>query len=49
MTHARRNRLARMLAAALSGARAALAAGDRDGYAVLSADARRYRAALLEG
>lgn len=43
---ARLDRLAREYAATLARARAALAAGDRDGYQVLRADARRLRLAL---
>lgn len=45
----RAERIAREYAAALARARAALAAGDRDGYAVMREDARRLRRALAEG
>jgi hypothetical protein len=45
----RQEHIARLYAAALAAARAALAAGDRDGYQVMRAECRRLRAALAEG
>lgn len=47
MTHL--DRLARLYAAAMARARAALAMGDRDGYRYSMAEARRLRRALAEG
>lgn len=45
----RQERIARLLAAARQQARAALAAGDRDGAAWLQSEARRLARALAEG
>jgi hypothetical protein len=42
-------RIARLMVAARQQARAALAAGDRDGAAWLASEARRYARVLAEG
>ena len=49
MTDSRLSRIARLYAAACSRARAALAAGDRDGYRYSIAEARRLSRIMSEG